>query len=738
MKQPLKLPPIKTKEAQILRTETDELDLRNASHHFTDLLTKFHQKKNGRRKRMKLNTEVGDIEEQEQEEIKEDRTTRIRNQKFMIRLYQSDHPVLMEEIKDENKDYLKMKKEGKLDQYIPHNPCFEKFTGNTTVYSSEDTMKEFYNKFKEFKFLNRKQALEKYTASFAFIRGANEEKIVPNPLGLIKRSGEDSKLEMNNQKVGDRYMKVLSKSLGFTNHLSSVHFKGNRLSSQGANTIISSLNNNQNLVNRVDAIDLSDNLIGRSDISEILNYLNNPSNVIEDFNISGNRLGDENMIKICNALTESVGDRIMKLDIGNNCLTRDSMPSICKMLQSCKGLRVLRLNNNQFDNKSATDLLKIISTHPEIRILDLSWNCIGAELLQKPQFADIANANMESKDTCFTNYELEQIRQKGKISRGDEENNLLALPMITMNPFIADEANQKGQQKKDKKDEAAQQVVKKKALPIPAKKPSEFAKLLGELVHKEVPIVHLDISHNNLAKEDCAIIANELKDNHSILGIHVDGNEMCIDSLGFVHAFTEDVKEDSYFAYSQIYYDIEKDYDLKKSTVEKVRKIRSKNNCWICEGWREIDFEYIPKEPMEDIQDHLVKLHLSCDGYKPFDMLYVKGRFHIVRACPPGDIHYFFTVDTKVVTEEGEKSENKYKHLNKKNQFDFTFDDEYMDELNNIRARLYYDYKQKEKERKDEYDKAKQEYEDKIRMEAEEKARREEEERLQKEEEERV
>ena len=107
-------------------------------------------------------------------------------------------------------------------------------------------MKDFYDKYKQFTFLNRKQPLAKYTPSFAFIKGSNEELIVPNPLGLLKRNGEESKLELNNQKVGDRYMKVLSKSMALSTHISSVHLKGNRLSSQGANKIIQSLNNNIN------------------------------------------------------------------------------------------------------------------------------------------------------------------------------------------------------------------------------------------------------------------------------------------------------------------------------------------------------------------------------------------------------------------------------------------------------------------------------------------------------------
>ena len=57
-------------------------------------------------------------------------------------------------------------------------------------------MKVYYDKYSKFNVLNRKQPLETYTPSFAFIKGANDEMIVPNPLGLVKRKGEERKLEL--------------------------------------------------------------------------------------------------------------------------------------------------------------------------------------------------------------------------------------------------------------------------------------------------------------------------------------------------------------------------------------------------------------------------------------------------------------------------------------------------------------------------------------------------------------
>lgn len=46
--------------------------------------------------------------------------------------------------------------------------------------------------------------------------------------------------------------------------------------------------------------------------------------------------------------------------------------------------------------------------------------------------------------------------------------------------------------------------------------------------------MHLDIRHNNIKWNEMEIMAEGLKSNHSILGIHVKGNEAWVDSWGFI------------------------------------------------------------------------------------------------------------------------------------------------------------------------------------------------------------
>ena len=61
-----------------------------------------------------------------------------------------------------------------------------------------------------------------------------------------------------------------------------------------------------------------------------------------------------------------------------------------------------------------------------------------------------------------------------------------------------------------------------------------FAKAFGPYVASNTTLVHLDLSNNYLNKADSKLIAEDLKNNHSIYGIHYQGNTGYINSKGFL------------------------------------------------------------------------------------------------------------------------------------------------------------------------------------------------------------
>lgn len=61
---------------------------------------------------------------------------------------------------------------------------------NSTNYVDNSSVMEFYEKYHKINEYIHKGRLNKITPSFSFIQGIKENKIVPNPCGLIKRTGK--------------------------------------------------------------------------------------------------------------------------------------------------------------------------------------------------------------------------------------------------------------------------------------------------------------------------------------------------------------------------------------------------------------------------------------------------------------------------------------------------------------------------------------------------------------------
>jgi hypothetical protein len=85
----------------------------------------------------------------------------------------------------------------------------------------------------------------------------------------------------------------------------------------------------------------------------------------------------------------------------------------------------------------------------------------------------------------------------------------------------------------------------------------------------------------------CEQIADVLKDNHTIYGFHFAGHCGYVDNLGFyeVRQFVQD-QQQSYTNYQVCINGVE-------PIIETVSIIPKNNsNCWICEGWNEVDFTW--------------------------------------------------------------------------------------------------------------------------------------------------
>lgn len=496
----------------------------------------------------------------------------------------------------------------------------------------------------------------------------------------------------SNQKVGDDYVKALSKGLRYSDHISSIELSANRLTFYGVNPLIKSIETNTDLLKRLRNLDLSFNKIGSQSVRKIMDYCKNEDCELEELNLEGNNLGDHVIVDLSNTLNCYLHEKVTLLNFGRNCLTDEACGPIANLLGNCFSLQTLMLQWNQIHNYGASVIVSRAKRHSGLRILDLSWNSIGNSLSNEPVMfeeskmtktdrgpnsSSSSSSNSSSNFNFFTN-----------TFRKTMQLNFKKPGVVTSNQNTSSQNSNGGNITQVMTSIANNNNNNNNTNTILNKNISAFAKELGEYFKdSSIGLVHLDISHNNIGYEDCVHLCVEVKHNHTILGLHVDGNEMCTDELGFMQVIKKQTKECDYFANSQIYYGIAKQTNIIKTSISKVRKIRAKNNCWICEGWKEVPFSYSP-EP--DVNSALltVKLHLNFENWKPFDMHFTKGKFSCTRMCPPGPVLFFFSVDKCPVENYGTTT------FDLSDPVIYEFDTEYNQELSNMHAMNMYNITQ--------------------------------------------
>ena len=552
----------------------------------------------------------------------------------------------------------------------------EKNPFNFTRYSSYDNIARFHKLYRNFKNLCRKHFINEKSPSFAFIKSCDKEKIVCNPLGLLKRKGDEHILEMNNQHSGDRYINCLSSGLKYVNHLNNLEMSSNRLTHNGIEKLFSSIKENDAMIKNLVKLNLSNNNIGDEGIEKLTNYIEDKGCQLESLNIEGNNLGDKNINSLCICISQYIWSRLTYFNAGKNKITKNSEKGLLALTEKCTELVVLILRNNQINNYLGTKLMNNLKNLYSLKVLDISWNLIGNHLIYPFLFEEAVNFFPNQKN-LYNNFELDKIKTSMKMN-------------FNRNPLLPTiDKNSQGKQNKSKDKSRNEEIIipEIKSIKVPKRKPSNFAIEFSNYIKSNLcPLIHLNISHNNLPYEDCKLISEESKSNRSILGFHVDGNEMQIDPLGFVHPIGQKEKSFNYYSKSQISFDFESLKGLPKVLMSPINKIRGRNNCWICECWKEIEF--ILDLKIKDLKPKysVVKIHLDFENYIPCDMIYKKKCFRLIRMCPPGKIKYFFTVDGNPVKNCYKEYDYKIKEFEK--PLKYVFDEKYIEQYNSIKSML--------------------------------------------------
>lgn len=166
--------------------------------------------------------------------------------------------------------------------------------------------------------------------------------------------------------------------------------------------------------------------------------------------------------------------------------------------------------------------------------------------------------------------------------------------------------------------------------------------VIAETLQKNDKIIHLDLSNNYFTLAESKRISEALETNHSIYGFHFIGNYGYVDSKGFLV-----VNENTTKDISEMHINHRMNGCAFSKGLNKKRGYETlKDCCWICEGWNEVKFEWIPGVSGE-CDSEPIYLHFDFDYFEAHYMGKPTKNFKFVyeRMVPPGKITFFFTAD---------------------------------------------------------------------------------------------
>ncbi len=349
-------------------------------------------------------------------------------------------------------------------------------------------------------------------------------------------------------------------------------------------------------------LDLSNNrILKESAACSIVSKLD--PHILQKLDLSKNRLGPKSIGILCDLLTETSSLSSLGLESANIrppqvqalCAAisyRDICPYTQIVIHECP-LESLNLARNNIDDDGAAVIASMLKHSKLLKNLDLSWNNIRREGAVALFGAINGNSCLESLDVGYN-----------AIGSSQDTNRSAVVAL---------------------------------------------ASCLGVDTGNGCSLTHLNVSHNQMNEGDCAILAKALKKNHTLMGIHVDGNAGFIDSRGFLIPGANSWPSQSSTLFSRIL----------GSAVPKVGSAKEQwiatCNCWICERWQEFTFIWDPiksqVDPPANAKDISwdVKLVTSYDKWIPQKMNYDEKSkdYRVTAMVPPGENQYAFILDEK-------------------------------------------------------------------------------------------
>jgi hypothetical protein len=255
------------------------------------------------------------------------------------------------------------------------------------------------------------------------------------------------------------------------------------------------------LLPEIKVVNLRENRLKDKDIA---NFVKKMGKFVEDIDLSYNVVGMETIKVITSHLSLDTSN-LKSICMENACLSSKTLQYLCNALHNCACLTSLDLSYNAFDSQACLAYSQLVRLSRSLKYIVLKWcNIIGNK----------EGSNKEGSKTKINQIEAKRESGAEAILSALGDNVTIEMVDLSWNN-LGTNAQPKSQSGK-------------------------CVDALGKMFSNNKTILYLNLSHCHFTVNDVETLSYALNNNHTICGLHFDGNIASIDSKGFLHVLPEE------------------------------------------------------------------------------------------------------------------------------------------------------------------------------------------------------
>lgn len=236
---------------------------------------------------------------------------------------------------------------------------------------------------------------------------------------------------------------------------------------------------------------------------------------VKYINLSNNQITQAGITRL---LANCSPEGVLSLSLASNRLHQRGPASATEAISKCKHLQELDLSDNKMSDAFLESLCSLINGHClELRGLALAKCGIGTTTRCASALGGLVGAGR-----LLTSLDLAWNMLSGEAA-------LLVVTAIGDNGATAGGQLRRVNLAWNRLGTATQAGLENRR-----RQATMVAKAFADVFTFNKTLFHLDLSYNNFSADDCRIMGEALRANHTLFGIHLIGNQAAVDSMGFI------------------------------------------------------------------------------------------------------------------------------------------------------------------------------------------------------------